>query len=204
MFVSFVILFYHFILSYTLIKHDRPVGINNIGNTCYLSSLLQFFFSFKSLRECILDFNVISLDKSVEIECKMNSMCINKVVVVEKLQKLFKEMQESNSSAVTPDKRLVQLALYDGQQSNQQQDISECMDSCMDKLFKVFQSESQTLFFGKMKQTLTFQDSKNSNQQEQVFNHLIVDVCEDIYSCLDSFFSFNQVFSFFILEFWLK
>lgn len=34
---------------------DSPVGIENIGNTCYLNSLLQFYFTVRPLRDMILD-----------------------------------------------------------------------------------------------------------------------------------------------------
>ena len=34
---------------------DWPVGLDNIGNTCYLNSLLQYFFTIKPLRSLVLN-----------------------------------------------------------------------------------------------------------------------------------------------------
>ncbi|CAG8722097.1 1528_t:CDS:2, partial [Ambispora leptoticha] len=33
---------------------SMPVGLNNIGNTCYLNSLLQYYFTIQELREAVL------------------------------------------------------------------------------------------------------------------------------------------------------
>ena len=35
--------------------NEWPVGLQNIGNTCYLNSLLQFFFTVLPLRNMVLD-----------------------------------------------------------------------------------------------------------------------------------------------------
>ena len=41
----------------SLLQHKLACGLDNIGNTCYLNSLLQYYFCIKPLRELILTFN---------------------------------------------------------------------------------------------------------------------------------------------------
>jgi ubiquitin carboxyl-terminal hydrolase 25/28 len=45
---------------------NTPVGLSNMGNTCYLNCLLQYFFTIKPLREVILDFDNHKMDTSAE------------------------------------------------------------------------------------------------------------------------------------------
>lgn len=40
----------------SLPANEWPVGLANIGNTCYLNSLLQYYFSIKPIRDKVLDF----------------------------------------------------------------------------------------------------------------------------------------------------
>lgn len=34
----------------------EPVGLDNIGNTCYLNSLLQYYYTVKPVRDMVIDF----------------------------------------------------------------------------------------------------------------------------------------------------
>lgn len=45
---------------------DWPVGLQNIGNTCYLNSLLQFYFSVRPYREMVLDFESFKMELTDE------------------------------------------------------------------------------------------------------------------------------------------
>ena len=45
-------------------KEDEPVGLDNIGNTCYLNSLLQFLFTMVELRTIVLNFDNYKMDTS--------------------------------------------------------------------------------------------------------------------------------------------
>ena len=49
---------------------EWPVGLANIGNTCYLNSLLQFYFTIKPLRQLVHDFEEYKLDLDMESSVK--------------------------------------------------------------------------------------------------------------------------------------
>jgi ubiquitin carboxyl-terminal hydrolase 25 len=41
---------------------DTPPGLRNIGNTCYLNSLLQYFYNVKTIRGLLDDFDQLKLE----------------------------------------------------------------------------------------------------------------------------------------------
>lgn len=64
---------------------EWPVGLANIGNTCYLNSLLQFYFTMKPLRELVLHFEEYKLD--VEVASSMKRTVGSRKVSREEVQR---------------------------------------------------------------------------------------------------------------------
>ncbi|PWY88489.1 ubiquitin carboxyl-terminal hydrolase [Aspergillus heteromorphus CBS 117.55] len=105
-------------------KPDRnmaewPVGLQNIGNTCYLNSLLQFYFSVRPYRDMVLDFENFRMDLSDEglSRKQVGSRKVAKKEVersqrfLRELRTLFSDMITSSSSCVTPGQELARLTL---------------------------------------------------------------------------------------------
>ncbi|KAL4930727.1 ubiquitin-specific protease UBP2 [Aspergillus undulatus] len=105
-------------------KPDRdlskwPVGLQNIGNTCYLNSLLQFYFSIRPYRNMVLDFENFRMELDDE-SCQKKQVGSRKVSKKEversqrflrELRGLFSDMISSPDSFVTPGQELARLTL---------------------------------------------------------------------------------------------
>ncbi|BGO98984.1 Ubiquitin carboxyl-terminal hydrolase 2 [Rhodotorula toruloides] len=98
------------------IDPDRPVGLTNIANTCYLNSLLQYFFTVRELRETILAFD----DSRTPVDgrqIRVGGRLVTPAEVkrskrfVKLLQNLYQQLIHAPVSAVTPETELAYLAL---------------------------------------------------------------------------------------------
>jgi ubiquitin carboxyl-terminal hydrolase 25/28 len=45
-----------------VVNFALPVGLDNIGNTCYLNSLLQYLFTVRAIRDIVLNFESVKLE----------------------------------------------------------------------------------------------------------------------------------------------
>lgn len=103
---------------------ETPVGLENIGNTCYLNSLLQYYFTITPLREAVISFskgqkghNLIDISDHKSQEKKVGGRAITPFEVkrsqefVNNLGRLFQELIHTPKSAISPKKDLAYLAL---------------------------------------------------------------------------------------------
>ncbi|KAJ5606404.1 hypothetical protein N7510_009185 [Penicillium lagena] len=99
---------------------EWPVGLQNIGNTCYLNSLLQFYFSIRPFRDMVLDFETFQMDLNDQASLDHKQVGSRKVMKKEverslrflrELRTLFNDMITSPQSSVTPGQELARLTL---------------------------------------------------------------------------------------------
>lgn len=100
----------------SLPAENWPVGLNNIGNTCYLNSLLQYYFSIKPFRDAALEFHDVFKGQSVYKDRRIGGRLVGDGEVersfqfVYQLRDLFHEQIHSDRRCITPKKELAYLA----------------------------------------------------------------------------------------------
>lgn len=98
-----------------------PVGLVSHGNTCYLNSLLQYYFSLKPLRDIVTDYDQYKMD-TTESQEKLERVGQRRVSTQEiqggqkfadELRHLFERMVKDRGPAVKPEQDLVCRAFLD-------------------------------------------------------------------------------------------
>ncbi|KAI6048070.1 hypothetical protein EDC04DRAFT_2886852 [Pisolithus marmoratus] len=104
---------------------DLPRGLNQLGNTCYLNSLLQYFYTIKELRDAIVPLantNMKSLEDEKYSDDELRKHRVGGRLITRReilrsrkfvghLADLFWQLEYCESAAVTPTMDLAKLAL---------------------------------------------------------------------------------------------
>ena len=107
---------------------DWPVGLTSHGNTCYLNSLLQYYFTVKPLRELVLNFEEHRFDLAAHggKEERVGSRKVTPLEIrayqkfVEDLKHLFERMIRDPGPAVKPEADLVCRAFLQAEETETQ------------------------------------------------------------------------------------
>ncbi|OAD68228.1 hypothetical protein PHYBLDRAFT_183194 [Phycomyces blakesleeanus NRRL 1555(-)] len=100
-------------------SEEIPVGLNNIGNTCYFNSLLQYYFTLLPLRKTVLNIDsyVENEDDPNWVPKKIGGITVDQHEVrrakkfVYLLRSLFINLQNTSQRAISPEYDLAYMAL---------------------------------------------------------------------------------------------
>lgn len=106
-------------------RQDWPRGINQLGNTCYLNSLLQYFYTIKDLRDAVAPLlnssrKTADEDKLTDDDLKRHRVggrlvtrkeILRSKKFVSELAELFWHLEHADLASVTPTMELAKLAL---------------------------------------------------------------------------------------------
>ncbi|KAI9342437.1 hypothetical protein BD770DRAFT_329830 [Pilaira anomala] len=97
-------------------SQNTPVGLNNIGNTCYFNSVLQYYFTILPFRNTVIN-NEQFVEDRVSEPKKIGGIEVDQSEVirakkfVELLKRLFIDLQETQEKAISPEYDLAYMAL---------------------------------------------------------------------------------------------
>ncbi|XP_064125126.1 ubiquitin carboxyl-terminal hydrolase 28 isoform X13 [Loxodonta africana] len=112
-----------------------PVGLKNVGNTCWFNAVIQSLFQLPEFRRLVLSY---SLPQNVLENCRSHTEKRN-IVFMQELQYLFALMMGSNRKFVDPSAALDLLKGAFRSSEEQQQDVSEFTHKLLDWLEDAFQ-----------------------------------------------------------------
>uniref|UniRef100_A0A2K6NRJ6 Ubiquitin carboxyl-terminal hydrolase n=1 Tax=Rhinopithecus roxellana TaxID=61622 RepID=A0A2K6NRJ6_RHIRO len=112
-----------------------PVGLKNVGNTCWFSAVIQSLFQLPEFRRLVLSY---SLPHNVLENCRSHTEKRN-IMFMQELQYLFALMMGSNRKFVDPSAALDLLKGAFRSSEEQQQDVSEFTHKLLDWLEDAFQ-----------------------------------------------------------------
>ncbi|KAG1179576.1 hypothetical protein G6F71_000942 [Rhizopus microsporus] len=116
-----------------------PVGLNNIGNTCYFNSLLQYYFTLLPFRQTMMNNEMYIEDENSEPK-KIGGIEVDQLEIkrakrfVELLKTLFVNLQYTSERAISPEYDLAYMALLN--ERDQQGDDTNSTDTDKEAITK--------------------------------------------------------------------
>ncbi|TVY26416.1 Ubiquitin carboxyl-terminal hydrolase [Lachnellula hyalina] len=99
---------------------DQPIGLDNIGNTCYLNSLLQYYYTVKAIRDVVMNFqdHRMPLGEEDIKKKRVGGRSVAKAEItkaqkfVDELHSLFENLKTASTSSIKPTRDLAELTLF--------------------------------------------------------------------------------------------
>ncbi|KAG0085142.1 ubiquitin-specific protease ubp2 [Podila epicladia] len=208
-------------VGWAIYHTQNPVGLVNIGNTCYLNSLLQYIYTINDIRETVINMEVNTEDeddpkwqgKVIDGRSLTKQDMSEAKKIVAELKRLFVQMR-SATATVRPSEVLANILLETGrasssdistfqnkQDSRDQQDVVETMALLMNRLSSAFEpmkDRFNSLLFVKAYNKRFGKNEKSGQEEERRipngFSSLILNATMDasMEDLIDDFFNARE------------
>ncbi|KAF7920098.1 hypothetical protein EAE99_008219 [Botrytis elliptica] len=99
---------------------NQPIGLDNIGNTCYLNSLLQYYYTVKAVREVAMNFEQIRMPLNEEDikKKRVGGRAVSKAEIIKaqkfvtELHDLFENLKTASTRSIKPTRELAELTIF--------------------------------------------------------------------------------------------
>ncbi|KAG0363396.1 ubiquitin-specific protease ubp2 [Podila minutissima] len=208
-------------VGWAIYHTQNPVGLVNIGNTCYLNSLLQYIYTVNDIRETVINMEVNAEDendpnwqgKVIDGRSLTKQEMGEAKKIVAELKRLFIQMRSAKAT-VRPSEVLANFLLETGgasssdvstfqnkEDSRGQQDVMETMALLMNRLSSAFEpmkDRFNSLLFVKAYNKRYGKNEKSGQEEERripnIFSSLILNATMDasMEDLIDDFFNARE------------
>uniref|UniRef100_A0AAY4D4F2 Ubiquitin carboxyl-terminal hydrolase n=1 Tax=Denticeps clupeoides TaxID=299321 RepID=A0AAY4D4F2_9TELE len=172
--------------------HDRkrldncPVGLKNVGNTCWFSAVIQSLFNLLEFQRLVLHYSPPARVQDLPRNQKEH----RNLPFMKELRKLFSLMVGSKRKYVDPSQAVEILKEAFKSSESQQQDVSEFTHKLLDWLEDAFQTKPKNpmveLFYGRFLAVGIHEGKKFENTEMFGQYPLQVNGFKDLHECLEA------------------